>query len=141
MLTRLNTCYTPKYRDDFFDNMVSGRYYGANYASAPAVNIIEGEKDYRIDLAAAGLSKNDFEIHIDKDILTISSKKPEEKAADDYTFARREFNYAGFSRSFRLDERIDQEGIKASHKDGVLSVILPLRKQEIKKGPMSIEIK
>jgi HSP20 family protein len=129
------------YNDDFFNNLVSGRYYGHNYGRTPAVNIIESDNQFRIEVAAAGLSKDDFNIHIDKDILTISSdlSKKQDENRDAYT--RREFNFGSFSRSFELNEEIDQDNISAKHENGVLTILLPLKEQEVKKGPQSIEIR
>jgi len=141
MLAKYNKCYKPVYNDDFFNNLVSSRYYGRNYGNTPAVNIIESDDQFRIEVAAAGLTKKDFSIHIDKNILTISSNldKEDEKNRESYT--RQEFNYGSFSRSFELDEDIDQEAIKAEHENGVLKIFLPLKEQEVQKGPKSIEIK
>lgn len=140
MLTKYNKCYVPENRDDFFNDMVSRRYYGRGYASAPAVNIIEEKDGFRIDVAAAGLSKDDFKIDLDNDILTVSSKGNEEDKGEANLYTRREFNFTSFSRSFRLDDSIDQEGIKASHAEGILKIHLPKKEEAVAKGPKTIEI-
>ncbi len=141
MLVKYNKCDSPAYRDDFFNDMVSQRYYGRGFASVPAVNIIEENDSFRIDVAAAGLSKKDFRINVENDLLTVSAEKNENEKEDRKDlYTRREFNYTNFSRSFRLDETIDKEGIKAKHADGILTIRLPKKETAIEKGPKQIDI-
>ncbi len=140
MIAKYNKMYSPVYRDDFFNDLVPSKYYGKNYASTPAVNIMEEKDGYRIDVAAAGLSKKDFKINVEEDILTVSANKEQEEKENDKHYTRREFNFTSFSRRFVLDERIDQEGIKAEHVDGILKIHLPMKEESIKQGPKSIKI-
>lgn len=141
MITRYNKCYTPAYRDDFFNDVVSRRYYGSGYASTPAVNIIEEENEYKIDVAAAGMKKSDFMIKIENDILTLSAERKEEEKQEKDQYTRREFNFTSFSRSFKLDEAIDQDSVSAEYSEGILSIRLPKKEEALKPGPKSIEIK
>ena len=140
MIAKYNKCYVPANGDDFFNDFVSRRYYGGGFASTPAVNIVEENDEFRIDVAAAGLSKNDFKIDLDADILTISAEKKEDKKDKKDAYTRREFNYASFSRSFKMNESIDQEQLSAEHHDGVLTIRLPKKEDSVKPGPKSIEI-
>lgn len=140
MLAKYNKFYAPTYRDDFFNDFVSSRYYGRGYASTPAVNIKEENDEFRIDVAAAGLSKSDFKISIDSDILTISAERNESENEKNENYTRREFNFTSFSRSFQLNDSIDQDQIVADHKDGVLTIHLPKKKESVKPGPKNIEI-
>jgi HSP20 family protein len=141
MISKYNKCYTPAYRDDFFNDFVSRRYYGSGYASTPAVNIIEENDEFRIDIAAAGLSKSDFKIDLEMDILTISAEMKEDNNEQKKNFTRREFNYASFKRSFQLNDKIDTSSIEAKHSDGVLSIHLPKKEEALKPEPRSIKIK
>lgn len=141
MLAKYNSIFSPTYNDDFFNNHVSRRYYGNDYACKPAANIIEKNDEFMIELAAAGWSKEDLHIHIEKDILTISADRNEDEQESQEQYSRREFNFSTFSRSFKLDERIDQERIHADYVNGILNVHLPLKEQEVQKGPRSIDIK
>lgn len=141
MITKYNRFYAPAYRDDFFNDLVSRRYYGSGYASTPAVNIIEEKDEYRIDVAAAGLSRKDFKIDLDNDVLTVSSEMKEENSESKKNFTRREFNYGSFKRSFQLNDKIDTNSIEAKHIDGVLSIHLPKKAEAVKPEPRSIEIK
>jgi HSP20 family protein len=82
-------------------------------------------------MAAPGMKKNDFHINLEKVVLTISSEQKEEKEEKKDNFARREFYYNAFSRSFSLPETVDVENIKADYKNGILNIVLP-KKEETK---------
>ena len=91
----------------------------------PAVNILEDEKQFTLELAAPGLKKDDFNINLDNNTLTISKESKEEKEEVKDNYTRKEFVYNSFSRSFRLPKFILAEKIKAEYKDGILKVSLP----------------
>lgn len=91
----------------------------------PAANIIDNEKDFTIELAVPGMSKEDFNINLENDILSVSVDKKEVEEKDEINFTRREFRYDGFCRSFSMPDIVDQEKIKADYNNGVLSVMLP----------------
>ncbi len=116
---------------DFFPGFFSDMEYGKN---TPAVNILEGKDDYRIEVAAPGLDKKDFKIDLDNNVLTIRSEKEEKQEESEDKWMRREFRYSTFARSFSLPDSVDGEKISASHKDGVLTLILP-KKEHAKIKP------
>lgn len=101
-------------------------------SSVPAVNIEENENEYLVSLAAPGMSKDDFKIDVNGNMLTISSEKEETKEEKEKPFTRREYNYSSFSRSFTLPADVNREGIMARYENGVLKLSLP-RREEIKK--------
>lgn len=101
--------------------------------SRPAVNIIETEDDYRIELAAPGLGKEDFNLNVENSVLTISAKKEIAKKEGE-KFTRREFNYGTFKHTFSLSEVIDLEQINAKVNNGILIVTLA-KKEEAKPQP------
>lgn len=142
MLARINKQYVPAYWDDFFNNSIFNDFHKATCnGTTPAVNVVEEEKGYRIDVAVPGLSKKDFHIDLEDDVLTISSDQKEGKEDKKHNYMRREFSYASFKRSFQLPETIDQENIKASHVDGILTIQLPKKEEVVEKAPKQIEIK
>jgi HSP20 family protein len=103
--------------------------------STPAVNIVESKDDFRVDVAAPGLRKEDFKINLENNTLTISSEREETRGDNnDDHYMRREFSYSKFSRSFSLPNSVDTNHIKASHKDGVLHISIP-KKEEAKVKP------
>lgn len=105
------------------------------YGKFPAVNIIESETDYKIEMVAPGKTKEDFKISINENLLTISSEKEESKEEANEKYTRREFSYNSFTRSFRLSELADSEKIAAQYSDGILKITIPKKeiiKPEIK---------
>ena len=105
----------------------------------PSVNITENGNHYNVSLAAPGLKKDDFKIHIDGNMLTISSEKEEKKEEKDEKYTRKEYNYSSFSRSFTLPEDVKQDGIDAKYEDGILTLKLP-RKEDAKKATVTKRI-
>lgn len=126
----------PSLIDEFFGGDVLPGFFldFDKRIATPAVNIIESKDDYRIEVAAPGLNKDDFKINIENNVLTISAEKEEKTENEGESYVRREFNYASFSRSFTLPDSMDTEKISAKHKDGVLDVIIP-KKEEAKQKP------
>lgn len=98
----------------------------------PAVNIIDDKNEYSVELAVPGMTKDDFKIDVDGNMLTISCEKEENKEEMEKKFTRKEYNYSSFSRSFTLPEEINLEKINAKYEDGVLKLLLP-RKEEVNK--------
>ncbi len=92
--------------------------------SQPVVNILETPAGFRIDVAAPGLTKADFQIKVEKNVLTLSAQKEVAPAAEGVTYHRREFAYGTFERNFRLPDTIDTENIAATFANGILTVNL-----------------
>ncbi|MEE4259304.1 MAG: Hsp20/alpha crystallin family protein [Bacteroidales bacterium] len=129
----------PSVWEDFFNNdLFNLPAMASRGATVPAVNINETDKEFELELAAPGLKKNDFKVNIDRNVLTVSTEKKEEKEEKDKSFTRKEFSYHSFSRSFTLPESINQEKIDAKYTDGVLKLVLPKKEEVI---PKSKEIK
>ena len=107
----------------------------------PSVNISQSDDDYTIELAAPGLTKNQFNIELDKNQLTVSANL--EAAADnaDGTWKRKEFSYTTFKRSFHISDEIDQESISAKYQHGILSIVLNKKEKAKPKEPTTITIK
>lgn len=129
----------PSVWEDFFNNdLFDLPAMASRGATVPAVNINETDKEFELELAAPGLKKNDFKVNIDRNVLTVSTEKKEEKEEKDKNFTRKEFSYHSFSRSFTLPESVNQEKIDAKYNDGVLKLVLPKKDEVI---PKSKEIK
>lgn len=109
-----------------------------NYG-VPAVNIVEGESGFRLEVAAPGLKKEDFKINLENNVLSISAQKEQKSEETTEKYTRKEFSFNSFRRSFTLPNTIDGEKIAATYTDGVLHVELP-KKEEAKKTPRLIEI-
>lgn len=96
------------------------------------VNVTELEEAYHLELAAPGLSKSDFNLSVEKDVLTISASKETNKA-EGVKVLRSEFGKYDFKRSFELAETIDSENIAAAYEQGILKVVLPKKEKEAPK--------
>ncbi len=141
MLARINKSYVPAYCDDFFnDSFFKGMSPVDCNNTSPAVNVTEEDKSYRIEVAAPGVDRKDFNINIENDLLTISSEQKENKEDNNRKYMRREFSYNTFKRSFQLPESVDLENIKASHDLGILIIELPKKEELVQKAPREIEI-
>jgi HSP20 family protein len=142
MLARINRNFVPAYWDDFFNDRFFNHFNtSVPKPHVPAVNVIEDEKAYRIELAAPGVSRKDFHLELENDVLTISTENKETKKDQQTNYLRREFSYQSFKRSFQLPETIDQEGIQANHESGILTVSLPKREEVVQKAPKQIEVR
>lgn len=136
---RNNQEWLPSIFSNFFDN---DWMLKAN-ATTPAVNVIENETDYKVEVAAPGMTKEDFCVHLsDDNQLVISMEKKNETKDNSGKYLRREFFYSKFQQTLLLPEDVEKEHINASVNDGVLTIDLPKKTQEEKaKKCKVIEIK
>ncbi len=115
----------------FFDNLSSAQHTNAQ------VNIAETAAAFEVEVALPGMTKEDFRVKVENDMLTIWVEKSSENgstanpdaansAADNgRRYIRREFNYTAFKRSFTLPDNVDATAIKAQYNNGILTVVLP----------------
>jgi HSP20 family protein len=102
--------------------------------TVPAVNIVEKQDHFEISLAAPGMKKDDFNIDVEGNLLTISAEKEEQRQEKDERHTRREFNYTSFSRVFTLPDGVIRDKIDASYENGLLRLMMP-KTEEAKKTP------
>ena len=124
--------------DDFFGDSMWPELEVRRANTMPAVNIIEEDKQYRIEVAVPGMSKNDFHIDLENNVLTICSEKEEKKEDNKKRYMRKEYSYCAFKRSFSLPGTVTGDDIKASYHDGVLDI--HISKKEELKGKLSKRI-
>jgi len=134
-----NSTLLPGFNDIFESVMGDTFFSDRRINSLPAVNILESNEEYHIELAAPGLKKEDFKVSVERDMLTISTGQYSENNTSEKTYNRREFNYSAFTRAFALPESADVDRIQASYIDGVLKLTLP-KKEEAKAVSRQIEI-
>ena len=135
MLPVMRNSWMPEVFNDFFDTDFMPR----TNATAPAINVKETEHDYTVELAAAGMKKDDFNINIDADgNLHIKMEKKNEKKEEEKKehYLRREFSYTKFEQTL-----LDKEKIAANVSDGVLTIDLPKVEQNVQKAARQIEVK
>lgn len=115
----------PNVFNDFFRDWSTSNFSDTN-TTLPAVNIKENENEFTVDVAAPGMNKEDFQVNLENDILTISSEKKENKEDKNDNYTRKEYSYMSFKRSFTLPKGIvDSEKIKATYKNGELKINIP----------------
>ena len=132
--------WMPEEFNDFIDTDFMPRVN----ATAPAINVKESEKDYTVELAAPGLTKDDFTVNVDNDgnlhikIENKSNKKEEDKKSH---YLRREFSYSKYEQTLLLPDDVEKEKIAATVNNGVLTVDLPKIEKKEEKTARQIEIK
>jgi len=135
MIRRNSDSWLPDIFNDFFDNSWMER---PTY-TAPAINVLENEKEYEVELAAPGLTKEDFRVHVDNEsnLHIEMEKKTENKEGKKHgRYLRREFSYEKFQQTLLLPDDVDAEKIEAKVENGVLSVHLPKLEKIEKPNPI-----
>jgi HSP20 family protein len=114
----------------------------SNY-TAPAINVKESEKAYTVELAAPGMKKEDFNVHINDDgnlIIKMESKQEHKEEDKNTRYLRREFSYSKYEQTLILPDDVKKDDIKAHVENGVLTVELPKVVEEKVKLSRQIEI-
>lgn len=128
----------PSVMDELFKDWAGGTQF--NRMIAP-VNIKETDESYTVELMAPGMKKEDFNIEIDNDLLTISAEvKSENTEQEEGKYTRREFSYSSFKRAFTLPESVKEDDINASYQDGILRIALPKKEEALPKPKRLIDI-
>ena len=114
----------------------SNQNFSLTNTTIPSVNIKENENEFEVEMAAPGMTKDDFKIELNNSVLTISSEKQSENQSKEReNVTRREFSYQSFSRSFTLPVIVETDKITAKYENGLLRVNIP-KKEEAKPKPL-----
>ena len=113
----------PDFFNDFFDNGGIERIR----TKAPAINVIEEDNEYKIEVATPGMTKDDFKVHVNKDgnLVIEMEKKKEHEEKKDKKYIRKEFAYTRFHQTLILPENAEKDKIEAKVENGVLKVCIP----------------
>jgi HSP20 family protein len=137
----------PSILSDFFNNDRLERMFdydllpSANmFNRIPAANIKDNGKEYKIELAVPGMKKNDFDINLENDTLTISAEKKDVKEDENENYTRREYSYNAFRRTFRIPDLVSPENVKARYENGVLEISLPKKEDNKTEKRKSIKV-
>ena len=131
--------------DDFFNrdlfNWGNSNFSNTN-TTIPAVNIKETAGHYDVEVAAPGMTKNDFKVELDGNSLTISSQKSNQKEEmGDERYSLKEFSFQSFQRTFTLQKDVvDIEKIQAKYENGLLHLLIPKKEEAKQKPPRLIQI-
>lgn len=151
-LTRRNQNWLPEVFNTLFDTDMFPKM-NMSTTTSPAINVIEKDTEYDVELAAPGMTRDDFKVTLDEDenLVVDLEKKVETQQGDDKDkdkdkkdagrYLRREFSYTKFHQTLLLPDDVDREKISATCEHGVLHVVLPkFAPQEMKKESKVIEI-
>ena len=141
MPVRRTQNWLPSIFNDFFDNdwMVKAN------ATAPAINVFETAKEYKVELAAPGMTKEEGVGHIDEEnnlVISMEKKTENKEEKKEGRYLRREFSYSKFQQTMILPDDVDKEKISAQVENGVLNIDLPkFSEQEKEKAKRFIDVK
>ena len=139
MIMTYRNAWLPEVFNDFFDteNMPKAN------ATAPAINVKETPSEYVVEMAAPGMRKEDFGVHINNDgDLTVKMEcKRNEKEEKPCHYLRREFSYSNYEQTYVLPDDADRNKISAKVADGVLTVVIPKEVKDEQKTLKNIEVK
>jgi HSP20 family protein len=142
MLAKRNMYY-PRYSKLFNDfyHKGFGHSHASGYSSVPKVNIQEFDDKFEVFMAAPGMNKEDFNIRIEDNLLTISSEKKEENKENTEKYTRKEYSYQSFSRSFIIPKDVvNSQDITAKYENGELYISLPKKEEAKAQPPREISI-
>ena len=141
-LIRRNQNWLPSVFNDLFDNDWIER---SNSISAPAINVVERENEYCVEIAAPGMTKEDFNVHLDEDgnlVVSLEKKEENNENKEKGHYLRREFSYTQFRQVMILPDDVDRDKISAHVENGILTVeLLKKSKEEPKNDVRKIEIR
>lgn len=145
MLPVKNTLFptVSRFFDDDWNSLFdwSTSNFSAMDTTMPAVNIKETKDAFEVEMAVPGMKRDDFEIELKNNLLTIKCELKEEHEDKGERYTRKEFSYRSFQRSFNLNDRIvDDAKIKANYEDGILHVSLPKKPEAVEKPAKKIKI-
>ena len=127
--------------DEIFDRSLSDIFDADFSNNVPSANIIEEDDKFIIELATPGLSKKDISISVDTDHLIVSyEKETTDEQSEGMNYRKREFNFKSFKRSFFIPDSVNKESINAKYNNGILSISLDKKEEDIVKGPKQIDI-
>ena len=112
--------------DNFFDNFLNLSQAGqTNYMTVPRANTVKTENGYSIELAAPGFTRDEFQLNVDNNTLTVSVNTED---SDEYekNVTNREYKFQSFTRSWNLPESVNIEAIEARYDAGILYVEVPV---------------
>ena len=129
------------FNDMFNDNWFTSKAFG----NTPAVNVSETENEYKIEVAAPGMAKEDFNVHLTHDnciSIKMEKKTEDNEKENKKNYLRREFGYSKFEQLLSLPDNADKNAISAKMNNGVLVIDIPKTKEvEKEKKNTCIEIK
>ena len=130
--------------NDFFNDLFETRPLEKVGGNVPAINVVETDNEYKLELAAPGMTKEDFKVHLNKDgnlVVELEKKNCGCKDKKECKYLRKEFSYARFTQTLLLPDNADKDNIQARVENGILFVEVPkLQKPKTEEETKMIEI-
>lgn len=132
--------YRPTSFKSFVDRFLNEDLAGGSVSSfSPKVDIAESENDFEIQLHVPGMKKEDFNIDLNKDQITISGERKFENEKKEKNFHSVESYFGSFNRTFHLPDVINKDKVDASYQDGILTVKLPKDEKKVTKKQIVVK--
>ncbi|WP_319480809.1 Hsp20/alpha crystallin family protein [uncultured Draconibacterium sp.] len=129
--------------DELFNNFLKNDYqenYVSNGGISPATNIFETEKEFKVEVLLPGFVKEDLQLNVHKNVLTVKVEKEEKENDEAYKYAHREFSAKSFEKKYRLPKSVDADKIRAKFENGILNIELPKKEEALEKEPVEIKV-
>jgi HSP20 family protein len=145
LLTKQNGSAWPKLVQDFFGtenpfDLDEKFWLPEKGVEIPSTNVIENDKEFKLELSAPGFDKKDFKVEVVDGMLNISAEKEDKKEEKKENYRKKEFSYSSIRRSFSLPENVMDEKIDAKYDNGILNVVLPKKVIESDKPKKAISV-
>lgn len=143
-LAKRNGGFWPKMIQDFFgaDPFTWDEKFGfpEKAIEVPSANVIENDKEFKLELSAPGFDKKDFKVEVNDGILSISAEKEQKKEEEKENYRKKEFSYSSIRRSFSLPENVLEDKIDAKYDNGILKVLIPKNEKVENKSKKAITV-
>ncbi len=142
-LAKHNRGFWPKMVQDFFGtenpfDREDAFWFPEKSVEIPSTNVIENEKEFKLEMSAPGFDKKDFKVDVHDGVLSITAESKNETEEKKENYRKKEFSYNSIRRSFALPEHVKEENIDAKYENGILRLTLP--KKAIATGKAKKEI-
>ena len=127
-----------------FNEFLGNEWVEKTNATSPSINVIENDKEFKVEVAAPGMSKEDFNVRVNEDdnlVITMEKKSENKEEKKEGRYLRREFSYSRFQQTMILPDNVEKDKITAQVEHGVLNIVIPkLSEEETKKAQRVIEV-
>lgn len=127
-----------------FNEFLGNEWMERANSTSPSINVIENDKEFKVEVAAPGMTKDDFVVRVDEDdnlVISMEKKSENKEERKDGRYLRREFSYSKFQQTMILPDNVDKDKIGAQVEHGVLNITIPkLTEEEVKKAQRVIEV-